>query len=137
MDNITIVALAKVLEKQAKAIAISAGTYAIDTIINLSVKGQLRKSEDVEYTPTVDIPLLMTLALVMKKAGFQRENAKQILIEAMTEAINNDEKASPIMAQYLLDVTESMNHVRQVTEALPKKIRSGPTMVNVVLEAAA
>ena len=134
MDNALIVALAKWFKTQAENVALPVGVYPLDTDITLSVKGAVEKFEDQQYTPTVDIPLLPTLALVLEKAGFQRERAKDLLIEAMTDALNAQQEANTDIENRIKDVQTAMQHVRQVTQALPKKTRSGRTTVAVAVQ---
>ena len=56
--------------------------------------GQLKIGHDSDRAPTASIPLLPTLALLVKKMGFQRDKALVMIREAMTEAINMDKKAA-------------------------------------------
>jgi len=97
--------------------------------LEIDVQGTIRKSADEEYTPTISIPITLALALVLEKAGFQRENAKALLISAMTEALTLDpkEKANEHIAQRLKDIETAMTHVQQITSALPKQSRKGKT----------
>lgn len=134
MDNLTKLAIAKSLEKATKNFKAEPGLHNIDTTITLRVKGTVKKGEDSDYTPTVDIPLLPTLALVMEKAGFMRERAKELLIEAMTEALELSAKGDEFVADRVKNIDEAMAHVREVTGALPKKTKSGQTNVTVTVE---
>lgn len=127
MNDVVTVALGKALEKTAKGIAIPAGEHAIDTTLTLRIRGTVKKSEDGEYTPTVDIPLLATMALLLEKSGFQRERSKELLIDAMQEALAGGE----VVAERVKDIEAAMVHVREVTAALPKKTRTGATKVAV------
>lgn len=131
MNDVITVALAKALEKTAKPIKLPVGEHAINQTITLQVRGTVKKGEDHEYTPTVDIPLLSTMALLLEKSGFQRERSKELLIEAMQEALAENVEGNEVVAERVRDIEAAMVHVRQVTEALPKKNRSGITNVNV------
>lgn len=136
MLDVLKVALAKQLEKETKDIKVAPGVHNIDQVLWLRVKGNVTKAVDGEYIPTADIPLLPTLALVFEKAGFQRENAKKLLIAAMTEALSVGEQAEGPIADRVKDIETAMEHVRSVTAALPKKTRSGATKVKIeILEA--
>jgi hypothetical protein len=134
MDNLTKLAISKALEKDTKNFKATPGVHDIDTTITLRVKGTVKKGEDSDYTPTVDIPLLPTLALVMEKAGFMRELAKKLLVEAMTEALELSAKGEELVADRVKNIDEAMAHVREVTKALPKKTKSGATSVKVTVE---
>ena len=107
------------------------GVHDVDGQVVVSVRGTVSKSEDVEYVPTADIPLLATLALVLEKSGFQRERSKALLVEAMTEALVAKATASSAVAARVKDIEEAMEHVRSVAESLPCKVRTGPTAVRV------
>lgn len=131
MNDLVTMALAKTFEKQAKAIKIPAGEYAIDTTLTISVKGTVKKLDDHLFTPTVDIPLLTTMALLLEKSGFQRELSKDLLIEAMQEALAMNVEASEVVAERVKDIEAAMLHVQEVTAALPKRPRSGATYVTV------
>ena len=132
MQDVLLVALAKHLSKNLPVLP--AGDYKIDETVTLHVKGTVRKGEDSEYTPTVDIPLLPTLALVLEKAGFQRERAKTLLVEAMQEALTADVEGNDLIKARIKDVEAAMGHVRQITGALPKKTRTGATTVRVTVQ---
>jgi len=131
MDTLTKVVLAKLMEKETKGVALVPGVHNVDQTIVLKLSGTVTKLAPVEYTPTVDIPLLPTLALVLEKAGFQRERAKTLLVEAMTEALTIGDQGSEHVAERVKDIEVAMGHVREVTEALPKKTKQGATKVEV------
>lgn len=131
MNDLVTMALAKTLEKQAKAIKIPAGEYEIDTTLTISVKGTVKKLEDHDFKPTIDIPLLTTMALLLEKSGFQRELSKKLLIEAMQEAIGANVEASEVVAERVKDIEAAMLHVQEVTDALPRRQRNGATFVTV------
>lgn len=134
MDNLLKLAVAKAFEKDTKDFKAAPGVHNIDTTVVLRIKGTVNKAEDRPYTPTVDIPMLTTLALVLEKAGFMREKAKTLLVEAMTEAIALGDKGSEHVAAQVKDIESAMEHVREVTGALPKKTKSGATNVKVTVE---
>lgn len=127
MNPVTIIALAKHFEKLAKCIKLPPESFhTIDERVVLDVWGTVSRARDVQYTPTSDIPLVPALALVLQKAGFQRENAKALLIEVLTECINADEKAREALIEKT-GVAEAIQHVRDITSALPKKTKAGAT----------
>lgn len=132
MDDLTKLAISKSLEKSlTKGFKAEPGVHNIDEIVSIRVQGTITKGADVPYTPTVDIPMLATLAIVLEKAGFQRENAKKLLVEAMQEALAIGEQAAGSVADRVKDIETAMTHVRQITDALPKKMKSGATNVRV------
>lgn len=131
MNDVVMVALAKSLEKASKGMKLAEGEHSIDTTLTLKIRGTVKKGADNEYTPTVDIPLLSTMALLLEKSGFQREHSKALLIEAMQEALAVDVEGDEVVAERVRDIEAAMVHVREVTGALPKKTRNGPTNVAV------
>jgi hypothetical protein len=133
MNDLLKLAIAKKLEKDTKEFKPAPGIHDIDETFTVHVKGTLTKLADVEYTPTVDIPLIPTLALVLEKAGFQRELAKKLLVEAMTEALTIGEKGEHV-AERVKDIEAATAHVKEVTGALPKKTKSGATKVDIQIE---
>lgn len=131
MQDAVMVALANALTKNSKPIKLAVGEHAIDTTVTLKIRGTVKKGADNDYTPTVDIPLLSTMALLLEKSGFQREHSKGLLIEAMQEALALNVEADEVVAERVKDIEAAMEHVREVTGNLPKKTRSGPTNVAV------
>ena len=64
-------------------------------VMDLTVRvGEMRIGADTDKAPTCSIPLLPTLALMIKRMGFQREQALEVLTEVMTQAINLDKDAT-------------------------------------------
>lgn len=135
LNDLTKVALAKLLEKDTKGVVIAPGVHNVDETVVIKLQGTITKGAPVNYTPTVDIPMLTTLALVLEKSGFQRERSKALLVEAMTEALALGEQGSEHVAERVKDIEAAMGHVREVTEALPKKTKQGATKVEVALTA--
>lgn len=137
MDDVIKVTLAKYFSKKLKDndIVLNPGLHNVDTTISLKISGNINKLEDVDYTPTVDnVPLLPTLALVLEKSGFQRENIKRMLIAAMCEALELEEKGKEYIRDKCRDVEAAMQHVREITTALPKKVKSGATLLEINIQ---
>lgn len=134
MNDILAVALADKLEKDTKKVKLAPGRYDIDETVTLHITGTLTKGKDTDYTPTVKVPMLTTMALILEKAGFQRENAKILLIDAMREAMKSGTEANPVVAERVKDIEEAMTHVREVTDSLPRVPRQGATTVKVTVE---
>jgi hypothetical protein len=140
-------AVANYFKKLAEKTPIGVGTHNLADTVTIKVSGVVSKFADEVYTPTADIPLKLALALVLEKAGFQRENAKKILLEAMTEALNLGDKEEQLLketttltpaelaiATRLKDVNVAMEHVKDVTNNLPAKTRKGKTTVSVTIK---
>jgi len=133
MNDLLKLALAKRLTKDTKGVRLAPGVHNIDETFTVTVTGQVTKGADVNYTPTVDIPLIATLALVLEKSGFMRERSKVILIEAMTEALALGEQGEDFIAERTKDVDEAIQHVSDITSQLPKKTKQGATKVEIDL----
>lgn len=137
-------AAANYFKKLAEKTPLIVGTHTLAETVTIQVAGTVTKGADESYVPTVDIPLKLALACVLEKAGFQRENAKKILLEAMTEALTLGDKEEELLKQTttltpaelalatrLKDVQSAMEHVKDVTRNLPTKTRKGKTIVSV------
>jgi len=63
-------------------------------VLNLTLEvSTLEIGHDTDKMPTASIPLLPTLALMIRRMGCQRDEALRILKEAMTEALTLDKDA--------------------------------------------
>lgn len=133
-NNAAELLIAKLLEKKVKDFVPLVGETNIDMEFNVHVKGTIKKSADVEFTPTISIPLKMTVALLLAKMGFQRDKAMALLVESMTEALTLGEKGEDKIAEHIADVDAAMERVTAVTAALPKQIRKGPTNIKGAIE---
>lgn len=84
--------------------------------------GEVTFGHDTDRAPTASIPLLPTLALLLKRMGFQRDSAMEIIREVMTEALTFDEKAgktilaesgvAEVMEQLKTDVISKLPRVK-------------------------
>lgn len=134
MNNVLLTALNSVVGKLAKANGpILPGSYNVDETVTIRVTGSVEKLEDELYTPTVDIPLKRTMALLLARMGIQREAAKAALVAAMNEALNTIKESNDAIDEYISDVDAAMAHVQSVTAALPPKTRTGKTKVDATL----
>lgn len=112
----------------AAGVDLPAGTdEMIDETVTLHVKGTVKRGQDGEYTPTISIPVKATLAILLERMGFQRDYAAELLVECMTQALNEETQAAPIIAERLKDIDAAEERVRAVLEALPKATRRGAT----------
>jgi len=142
MDSVLTTAIAKHFEKLAKGMVIPVGAYQIDTVVTLEIKGSLKKGQSTLATPTVEIPLIATMALLLKKMGFQREKAAEILRECMTESLlmkdnpqPDDQTSAELIAERISDAEAAIKFVKEaVLERLPKQPKAGPTNVTVVVK---
>jgi hypothetical protein len=103
---------------------ISPGRYPLQPF-TIEVSGELVVSEDEPYTPTVNIPLIPTVALALKKMGVQRGHFLKVMREAVTEVLLQDtEMRRQLIAQSGLAEFED-DFRRQVLANLPKPTRAG------------
>lgn len=116
-----------VISKAVKGAQLAPGQYEVDTTVTLRLKGTYKVSNDVSYIPTVDIPMLPTLALLLEKAGIVGPAAERMLVEAMTEALNGGEQAHGAIAERLNDIARAEDRVRNLVGQLPRKVRKGPS----------
>lgn len=139
MNQVLLAALNGVVSKLAKAGGpVAPGFYNVDETVTIRVAGTVEKLDDEVYTPTVDIPLLTTIALFIdnlcgKVQDIQVAKVLDILVESMTAALTADAKANPVIAARLKDIDAAMAKVRSVTAALPSKVRTGKTKVDATL----
>lgn len=121
------IALEKLLAKE-KAVLLP-GAYAVDEEVTFRVKAVVKRSEDTEYTPTADIPLKATLALLLSRMGFQRDKAAQMLVDAMNDALRAEKAGDDTILPLIAEVDAAMERVNAMTEKLSKKVRAGQTRV--------
>lgn len=127
MLAITKVALAKSLAKDLPSLP--PGKYDVDEVVTVHVIGTVSKAKDVEYTPTVAIPLKTALALLLEKAGVVGPHANRMLVAAMTEALAADVDANEALKARMKDVDVAMEAVAASLGKLPKEKRAGATTV--------
>lgn len=138
MDAATLHALASLLTAQAKKARkdLDPGTYEVDAHVEMDVSGVVNVSEDESYTPTVSIPLKVTMALFMRYTGVTGEHAHAALMKAMTDALeienlsSKDKKAAVEAIEELADLEAAEAKVRSGLDDLPKKNRKGKVNVS-------
>lgn len=135
MNELLKIALMKGMEKQGKAVDIKPGKYNVDEVVTLRVRGTINRGADYEQAPTCNIPLLATMALFMEKAGFQRELCKTLMVDAMKEAMAGNLEGRETVQARLKDLEVAMEHVREITEELPKKPCKGACKAQITVEA--
>lgn len=129
MNDALLVAISKLIETP----TLAPGVHPVNGEVTFRVNGCVKKSEDTEYVPTVDIPLITSLALVLEKSGITRERSMTLLVEAMQEALALGNHGSDHIQERINDVQEAIARVREITNSLPKKTRTGRTTVDATL----
>ena len=129
MNNVTILALEKLVATLKSKESLDVGNYSVDELITVHVKGTVKKFPDEVYTPTVSVPLKATMAVLLHLMGFQRERAAELLVKAMTTALNQDVEADTEIKSLLNHVDNAMAKVSEITSTLPPQTRTGKTTV--------
>jgi len=124
-------AAVKIIEKNLEADGvIPVGTHHVDMTVTLHVKGDVKKGADCMVKSTVNIPLKATMALFLSKMGFMRDQASEMLLEAMTEALALGDDAEEKIKDKLADVNVAMARVSALVGSLPLKPKSGATTIS-------
>jgi hypothetical protein len=110
------------------------GVHQIDQQLTLLIKGTLTKGADGEKTPTVAIPYKLAFGLFLERAGLQREGMMDLLVEAMTEALEIKDKGEAYVADLCKNVELAEQRVKEMLDKMPKIPTSGPTTVNLTVE---
>ncbi len=102
------------------------GRHWIDEEVVVRVFGSVEKRDDQFVSPTVSIPLIPTLALLIEKMGVTREHAIKMLREALSEAMADGVNEDASINQRISDVEAAVMTVRkELIDRLPKMKRSG------------
>lgn len=130
MDMLTLLVIKKWAETELKKAAKPAvGLQTVADTVTLKVTGSVKKGADYERTPTVSIPHKLAMALFLEKSGITREVAAAMLVDAMTEALNLNEKGEEFVEAKLRDVDAAEARVAAMLGQLPKVVVNGKTDV--------
>jgi hypothetical protein len=109
-----------------EAIDLEPGRYYCDEVLTVRVSGTIEKKDDEFIAPTVSIPLIPTLALFWEKCGLDRDEALNLLREAITEAMLAEVKEDAHIQSHISDVETAIKAIRtDLIARLPKMRRSG------------
>lgn len=128
-STVALVAKALIKELKKTGAEIEPGEYRVAADVQYHIEAHLAKGEDVEYTPTADIPLIPTLAMALKFAGCTREKAMDVLFQAMTEALEAGKRGAAYINDRVEDVEVAQARVVALAKKLPKKSRQGAVRV--------
>lgn len=133
-NAVVIVALAKLLEKLAEKnrSEVEPGSYNLDKLVTVRLRGVLDVAEDTEYTPTCSLPWKTVLALFVRYSGITREKALETLVLAMQEALKTDKDAAKLLSE-TIDLDEAEARVQACLGELPKQSRKGQVATKGVL----
>jgi hypothetical protein len=132
MNNLLILALKSCFADLSKKIkgTLLPGSHYIDETITIRVVGEVLKSENEMFKPTVKIPQKTVLALLLPYLGATRESAIQRLVWAVNQAIDLDSKADETIKSQIKDVDSAFDMVEsRVIDALQLCERDGKTNV--------
>lgn len=127
-------ALSKTLEKAAKGNGIAVGDHDVDEFITVRVLGTVTKGLDTSYTPTADIPVIPTMALLLSRMGVTREASAKLLAECMIQASKSGDKPTEEINDRIKDIESAMETVQSVLDKLPQKVRAGAVHVKATVE---
>jgi hypothetical protein len=131
MRTETLYALKKSIEQKCKEEILSPGTYEVNETVILQLFGLVKKSEDYEKTPTVNIPLKTALILCLDKLKFfELRDFKEILLECMSDAIYEEENPTQQILTHVKQIERAEKHLKSTLAKLPKVTCSGPTNVD-------
>jgi len=109
-----------------ETVDLGTGRHWIDDEIVVRVTDSVEKCDDQLISPTVSIPLIPTLALLIEKMGVTREHALSMLREALTDAMADGVNEDASINQRISDVEKAVTTVRkELIDQLPKMKRSG------------
>jgi hypothetical protein len=138
MNAIDILAVSKAfddkeLKAQRDSKDVTVGVHNVDVMVR--VHGTLKVFDDTEATPTCSVPLLATLAIALQKAGFQRENILQLVVESAREALRQGEKVSDQMSEDMGRLESGIKQIqKEFAEKLPKVPRRGMIKAQLLVE---
>ena len=102
------------------------GRHYCDEVLTVRVSGTIEKKDEEFIAPTVSIPLIPTLALFWEKCGLDRDEALNLLREAVTEAMLDGVKEDDHIQSHIDDVETAIKAIRtDLINRLPKMRRSG------------
>lgn len=92
----------------------------------VTVSGCVEKGADTDYTPTVSVPLVQTLAFCFEKLGVDRDSQVAVLREAIREALSHGDKVDEAINSRIRHVSDAVEFVkREVLQKLPRSTRQG------------
>lgn len=124
MNQTLQLALSKIAVPKTARAAVAPGKYPIDATIR--VKGEIKVGQDYDTAPTVGLPLLEIVSLLLHRAGATRESSLTLLREVATEAMKIKEGCSKGSLESLAEVEKMLETVREEFIAkLPRASRKG------------
>jgi len=115
--------------------ALEAGTHTVDFTVR--IQGTLKKGEDDMAKATVTTPWLTVMALVLHRAGFQRDAAMEMIFTAMNDAqtIGKDDEAELMKVAGVAEARKKFDE--EVLARLPLMQRQGKVTAKLTAEVVA
>ena len=127
LNNAVISRVAKTMRGQ-----VGPGEYPIDMTVR--IVGTMNVQIDTTKAPTVCIPPLETMALLLHRMGFQREKALELMREVFTEAIGTTGRGQGSL-EMLPHITELKERIeRELIANLPPIPVKGAVKTNFAIE---
>ena len=124
MNELVKTAILKALKADPKAI--NEGTFRLDgTRVIVELGGTITKFPAEWHTPTTSIPLIPSLALMLRDMGFQREQVMEKLEVAMNAALAMNEQAEGYINEFNSDCAALTQKVRASAKTLPPHRHEG------------
>jgi hypothetical protein len=79
------------LDKQHGKVEFDEGQHAIEARVSLRLLGTVEQGADQLIAPTARIPLHAVLALVCERGGIGRQRMEELIVQAVTEALERGE----------------------------------------------
>ena len=106
------------------------GKYAVD--VSVKVTGSVNVGDNYPSVPTASIPIIRSLALVLKYAGVTRDAALNMLEKAMREAVAGETSANDLLAE--ADIAAVEERVRATLATLPSIPCKGKVTTKLTVE---
>jgi hypothetical protein len=134
MDNTIKALLGKIWKDE--PLDLEVGRHHFDETITVRVNGSVEKQADQLVAPTTSIPLVATLALFWEKSGIARDQALQMLKEAISDAMRDGADKGERIEARIEDVEAAIKAVKtDLIAKLPKAKRAGKVITKALVVA--
>lgn len=111
-------------------LSLEPGIHHINETVTFHISGCVEKKADQFVAPTVSIPWVAAVGLLLEKVGVSGDEAVESLREAIEEAMDEGKNTERQIQNRMCDVESAINMVREKLLAhLPKKRRAGSVSV--------
>jgi hypothetical protein len=116
MNAVERLALARAADQLARGVELTRGTYPVNMLVTLAVRGELVKGADGDKVASSHLLSANAVALLLSRLGLSRDEARSALAAALAEA------ATGVIADYMPDVEHSLEEARR---KLPRTLVRG------------